>query len=121
MGERPQVLPERKCVAFDAQMLVQRMRHSPDVVEHRRRNRLSKLCPAATRGSKREIEAEVVRGEAFRNALDLPLAHFDEVVGIVNAQYESSGEEASDDSQYAILIDAARPVLDPFQIEALAG
>ena len=59
--------------------------------------------------------------EAFGDALDLPLAHLDEIVGLVDAEDESSGEEATDDGQYAILIDAARPVLDPFEIEAFSA
>ena len=102
-------------------MLVQGMRHGPDVVEHRRRNGLSKFRPAVARGSKREIEAKIVGSEAFGDALDLPLAHLDEIVGVVDAEDEFSGEEAADDGQYAILIDPARPVLDPFEIEALSA
>src|SRR2546430_2246060 len=102
-------------------MLVQRMRHGPDVIEHRGRNGLCKFRPAVARGPQREIEAKIVGGKAFRDALDLPLAHLDEIVGVVDTQDEFSGEEAADDGQYAILIDAARPVLDPFKIEAPAG
>ena len=32
-----------------------------------------------------------------------------------------AGEEPADDGLYAIVIDVARPVLDPFEIEAFAG
>ena len=51
----------------------------------------------------------------------LPLAHLDQIVGLVDAEDESSGEEATDDRQDAILVDAARPVLDPFEIEAFSA
>ena len=64
--------------------------------------------------------AEVVRSEALGDALDLALAHLDQIVGVVDAEDKSSGEEAADDRQYAILVDAARPLLDPFEIEAFS-
>ena len=80
-----------------------------------------KFRPAVAWSPKREIEAKIVGCEAFSDALDLALAHLDEIVGLVDAEDESSGEEAADDGQYAILIDAARPVLDPFEIEAFSA
>src|SRR5215472_12082207 len=99
-------------------MPVQRVRHRPNVVERRGRYRLRELRPVRARRTQREIETEVVGREAFGDALDFPLAYFDEIVGLVDAEDKSSGEEAADDGQYAILIDPARPVLDPFEIEA---
>ena len=51
----------------------------------------------------------------------LPLAHLDQIVGLVDAEDELAGEEATDDGQDAIVIDAARPALDPFEIEAFSA
>src|ERR1700740_2921968 len=101
-------------------MPMQRMRHCPDIVERRGRNWLGKICPAAPPGAEGKIENGGGGGEAFGDALDLALAHLDQIVVFIDAEHKSAGEEASDDGQYAILVDATRPLLDPFENEAFA-
>jgi hypothetical protein len=76
---------------------------------------------APTRTTSLRTPAVNAARSPFRNALDFPLAHFDQIIRFVDAEDEFSGEEAADDGLYAILIDVARPVLDPFEIKALAG
>ncbi len=116
--QRPQILPEGERIALDDQLLVQRMRHRPDVVEHRRRDLLGEFRPGGARRLQPEFHAHVVWREALRDLLDLAAPNIHQIFGVVEAQDELARKKASDHWQNAVIVDLSCPSFYPLQIEA---
>src|SRR5437773_2888519 len=115
--ERRQVLPHDLDVALDLQAAVQRMRHRPDVVVHRRWRTLDELLPARLRRAERE-RVTVLRSGLVDDAVDSSVAEMHDV-GPVFAEVEKHAlvKVATDVLHDSVVVDAALPVLHPLRTE----